>query len=142
VRSASETRLVYLDSSALVKLVVAEPETTALMTFLTHWPDRVTSSLARVELLRALKRAAASATIRQRATRVLARLALVNIDEPVLALAARLGPPELRTLDAIHLATARSLDGIAGIVTYDVRLARAAARARIKTWAPTAGPSL
>ena len=134
--TVSEPALVYLDSSAIVKLVVAEPETPALMAFLARWPERVTSVLARVEVLRAVKRTRAGAAVRRRAARVLARVALVTIDEAVLAAAARLGPPDLRTLDAIHLATARSLDGIAGIVTYDVRLARAASRARLKTWAP------
>jgi uncharacterized protein len=128
--------LVYLDSSALVKLVVAEPETPALMAFLAQWPERVTSSLARVEVLRAVKRTKAGAPVRRRAARVLARVALVSVDQQVLAMAARLGPPELRTLDAIHLATARSLSGIAGIVTYDARLGRAASRTRLKTWAP------
>jgi predicted nucleic acid-binding protein len=119
-----------------VKLIVAEPETPALMAFLATWPDRVSSALARVEVLRAVKRARSSPLVRRRAVRVLARVALVRIDEPVLASAARLGPAELRTLDAIHLATAKSLDGIAGIVTYDARLARAASSARVRTWAP------
>lgn len=134
--SASSPSLVYLDSSALVKLVVAEPETSALLAFLAGWPDRVSSALARVEVLRAAKRVGAGLAVRRRATRVLARVALVRIDEPVLAAAARVGPPELRTLDAVHLATARSLDGLAGIVTYDTRLARAAARVRLKVWSP------
>jgi uncharacterized protein len=136
VPTVSRAAPVYLDSSALVKLVVSEPETPALRAFLAQWPHRISSTLARVEVLRAVKRARAAASVRQRAMRVLARVAMVNIDEPVLVAAARLGPPELRTLDAIHLATARSVEEIAGIVTYDVRLARAASRARVKTWAP------
>jgi predicted nucleic acid-binding protein len=136
VPNASRAKLVYLDSSAIVKLIVAEPETPALMTFLTHWPDRVTSSLSRVEVMRAVKRARGDTRVRRRAARVLARVATIDVDEPVLAMAARLGPPELRTLDAIHLATARSLEAIAGVVTYDSRLGRAASRARLKTWAP------
>ena len=81
--SASERRLLYLDSSAIVKLVVAEPETAALRAFLVAWPDRVTSALARLEVLRALRRAAVPAAVRRRAVRVLARIALVRIDEPV-----------------------------------------------------------
>jgi hypothetical protein len=119
----------------LVKLVVAEPETTALLAFLAEWPHRVSSALARVEVLRAVKRAGAGPAVRSRATRVLARVALIRVDDPVLAAAARV-PPELRTLDAIHLATARSLDGLAGVVTYDARFSRAAGRARIKVWSP------
>ena len=119
-----------------MKLVVAEPETPALLEFLAGWPHRVSSTLARVEVLRAVRRAAAGPAVRQRATRVLARVGLIRIDEPVLAGAARVAPPELRTLDAIHLATARSLDELAGIVTYDAMLGRAATRARLKVWSP------
>jgi predicted nucleic acid-binding protein len=136
VPSASRSSLLYLDSSALVKLVVAEPETPALLEFLAEWPHRVSSALARVEVLRAVRRTEAGPAVRRRATRVLARVALVRIDEPVLAAAARVAPPQLRTLDAIHVATARSLEGIAGIVTYDARLGRAASRARLKVWSP------
>jgi len=136
VPSASSSNLLYLDSSALVKLVVAEPETPALLEFLARWPHRVSSALARVEVARAVKRAGARPAARRRATRVLARVALVRIDDPVIAAAARVTPPELRTLDAIHLATARSLDDLAGIVTYDARLGRAASRARLKVWSP------
>ena len=134
--SASSSRLLYLDSSALVKLVVAEPETPVLLEFLAGWPYRVSSVLARVEVARAVKRASAGPAARRRAKRVLARVALVRIDDPVIAAAARVTPPELRTLDAIHLATARSLDDLAGIVTYDARLGRAASSARLKVWSP------
>ncbi len=134
--SAPSASLLYLDSSALVKLVVAEPETPALLQFLVGWPHRVSSALARVEVLRAVNRAGAGPAARRRAQRVLARVALVRIDDPVLTAAARTAPPELRTLDAIHLATARSLDDVAGIVTYDSRLGRAASRARLKVWSP------
>jgi predicted nucleic acid-binding protein len=136
VPSASSSSLLYLDSSALVKLVVAEPETRALLEFLAGWPHRVSSALARVEVLRAVKRARAAPAVRRRATRVLARVALIRIDDAVLAAAARVPPADLRSLDAIHVATARSLDGLAGIVTYDARLGRAASRAHIKVWSP------
>lgn len=128
--------LLYLDSSAIVKLVVAEPETDALLAFLGGWPNRVSSALARVEVLRAVSRSGVSPQVRRRALRVLARIALVEVDEPVLAAATRLGPPALRTLDALHLATARSLDGLAGVVTYDQRLAGAARRLRVRVFAP------
>jgi predicted nucleic acid-binding protein len=137
VTSVSSSSLLYLDSSALVKLVVAEPESSALVEFLRKWPHRVSSALARVEVLRAVKRTGASPAVRRRAARVLARLALIRIDDPVIAMAARLAPAQLRTLDAIHLATARSLDGVAGIVSYDIRLSRAAAGARLRVWSPS-----
>jgi predicted nucleic acid-binding protein len=136
VPSASSTRLLYLDSSALVKLIVAEPETEALIGFLSAWPHRVSSALARVEVLRAVRRAKAAPTLARRAARVLARVALVRIDDPVLQQASRIAPPELRSLDAIHLATARSLDDLAGVVTYDTRLARAASRSRLRVFSP------
>ena len=132
----NRSSLLYLDSSAVVKLVVAEPETPALLEFLAGWPHRVSSALARVEVLRAVKRTGAGPAVRRRAARVLARVALIRIDEAVLAAASRVLPPELRTLDAIHVATARSLDDLAGIVTYDARLGRAASRARFKVWSP------
>ncbi len=133
--ASGRTGLLYLDSSALVKLVVAEPETPALLAFLAGWPHRVSSALARVEVLRAVKRAKAGPAVRRRALRVLAHVAQVRIDELVLAGAARIAPDELRTLDAIHLATAQSVDDVAGIVTYDVRLRRAASP-RFKIWSP------
>jgi len=136
VASGSDRSLLYLDSSALVKLVVAEPETDALLAFLARWPDRVSSAIARAEVLRAVKRVRATAAVRRRAARVLARVALIRIDEPLLVAAVRVRPPELRTLDAIHLATAQSLDDLGGVVTYDMRLARAAARVRLKVWSP------
>jgi predicted nucleic acid-binding protein len=136
VPSASRSSLLYLDSSALVKLVVAEPETPALLEFLAGWPHRVSSVLARVEVLRAVKRTRAGPAVRRRAARVLARVALIRIDDLVLAAAARVAPPELRTLDAVHLATAGSLDDLAGIVTYDARFGGAASRVRFKVWSP------
>jgi len=129
--------LLYLDSSALVKVVVGEPETGALLTLLTQWPERVSSALARLEILRALGRARAGAAARRRASAVLARIALVRIDDAVLDSAARLSPPHLRSLDAIHLATALSLgDDLGALATYDTRLAGAATAARVRVLAP------
>jgi predicted nucleic acid-binding protein len=119
-----------------VKLIAAEPETPALLDFLARWPHRVSSALARAEVLRAVRRTGAGPAVRGRATRVLARVALIRIDDPVLSAATRIAPPELRTLEAIHVATARSLDGLAGVVTYDARLGRAASRGRFKVWSP------
>ena len=129
--------LVYLDSSAIVKLVVREPESSILFEWLGAWPDRVSSAIARVEVLRALTRSGADEAVRRRAADVLGRIALIPIDRPVLDVASKLGPPDLRSLDAIHLATALSVAGdLAGLVTYDDRLATAAARSRIDVWAP------
>lgn len=123
---------VYLDSSAIVKLVVPEAETRALMAALERWPDRVASALASVEVHRALRRAGASVVVRRRAEAVLSGLVLVRVDDPVLQRAALFGDPALRSGDAIHLATALSLgDDPDAFVTYDARLARAAKKQKL-----------
>jgi predicted nucleic acid-binding protein len=127
----------YVDTSAIVKLVVEEPESDALLRLLARWPDRVSSALARVEVHRALWRAAASRGAHARADRVLGALVLVRVDEPVLAQAASFKDPRLRALDAIHLATALTLgDDPDAFITYDARLARAAARLRLPVQHP------
>jgi uncharacterized protein len=127
----------YLDSSAIVKLVAAEAESLALFDFVQQYGERLSSVLARVEVHRAVRRAGGSAAERRRADRVLARVALVRIDDPIIAMASQLRPIDLRSLDAIHLATALSAsDAIAGIVTYDERLARAATTARLEVFQP------
>ncbi len=129
--------LVYLDSSALLKLVVREPETLALMEFLRERPDRVSSALVLAEVPRAVRRARFGVAERRRAREVLARVALVDIDRRVLAAAAAIEPPALRTLDAIHLATALALrEDLAALVTYDRRLALGAERAHLEVLAP------
>ena len=128
--------MVYLDSSAIVKLVVPEPESQALRRYLTTRAERVTSALARVEVLRALRRARGDERTLQRAEQVLERIALVAVDEPVLRSAADLEPGRLRSLDAVHLATALSLEGIDALVTYDLRLVDAAADAGLAVAMP------
>lgn len=127
--------LLYLDSSALVKLVVREPETTALRDLLRAWPERVSSVIARIEVERVGRRIGAGAI--RRARSVLQRIAVVELDDDVARRAAALEPAELRTLDAIHLATALSLGQDLGVLcTYDARLANAAAAARLGVLAP------
>lgn len=130
-------KLLYLDSSALVKLVLPEPETEALTELLGEWPERISSALARVEVLRTAGRAAAGGSVLRRAEAVVSRVGLVRIDEEVLKAASRLEPPELRSLDAIHLATALSIgDGLGGMVAYDPRLAEAAVASGVSVLAP------
>ena len=132
-------RPVYLDASAIVKLIVPEAETDALMAALADWPDRISSMVARVEVHRALRRVGASASQRSRADAVLAALVLIRVDEPVLSLAAGFRDPQLRALAAIHLATALSLgDDPEAFVVYDGRLARAAAKHRLRVTHPGA----
>jgi uncharacterized protein len=131
--------LLYLDSSALVKLVLPEAETRALLGALSDWPERISSTIAGVEVLRAVRRAGAGERVRERAERVISGIGLVRVDEAVLSGAARLEPAELRTLDAIHLATALSAgEDLGAMICYDDRLAQAAARLGVTMMAPGA----
>jgi uncharacterized protein len=122
----SAERATYLDSSAIVKLAVTEPESAALRRYLRRRRPLVSSALARAEVLRALLPLGEQAV--RRGQDVLARVELVRISDRILAAASQLLPPELRTLDAIHLATARELGGdLARVITYDDRMHTAAA---------------
>lgn len=117
----------YLDSSAIVKLAVLEPESLALRRYLRRRQPVLSSALARTEVLRALLPAGDEAVARGRG--VLQRLDLVRINDRVLNAAGVLRPPALRSLDAIHLATAVELgEDLRAFVTYDERLAAAATR--------------
>ena len=115
----------YLDSSALVKLVQREAESSALRRYLRrHREDRrVTSSLARVEVVRAVAGGGPNAIAHAR--RQLARVDQVALDRELLDAAAMLVPGErLRSLDAIHLASAHALTSdLRAVVTYDERMA-------------------
>lgn len=125
----------YIDSSAIVKLAVAEPESAALRRHLRRRRPLVSSALSRAEVLRALLPAGTAAVAAGRS--VLADLELARINDRVLAAAATLEPAELRTLDAIHLATAQQFGSELGqLVTYDDRMLAAAARLGIRTAAP------
>lgn len=125
----------YLDSSALVKLAVEEPESGALRRYLKRRRPLVSSALARTEVLRALLLEGDEALTRGRA--VLASVELVRINDRILNAAAVLRPPEIRSLDAIHLATAQHLGTDLGrVVTYDERMLHAAKQLRIRTAAP------
>jgi uncharacterized protein len=126
---------VYLDTSALVKLVVPEPESAALRAELSQWSRRVSSALVRAELIRASVRVGTGA--RRLAERMLATLDLIAVDDAILDAAGRLRPPELRTLDAIHLASAQVLgSALGGLVAYDTRLLESAKAARLPTIVP------
>ena len=129
--------LIYLDSSALVKLIVTEPESAALTELLRAWPDRISSALALTEVPRALRRAGFGNPERSRARQVLTRVNLVEVDRRILAAAASLDPPTLRTLDAIHVATAMAVgDDLEAIVTYDERMVEAAKLLGLATVTP------
>src|SRR6266511_3407956 len=103
----SAERAIYLDSSAIVKLAVEEPESAALRRYLRRRRPLVSSALARAEVGRALLPLGTEAVRRGRD--VLAHFELIRINERILAAAASLLPAELGTLDAIHLATAQLL---------------------------------
>ena len=119
-------RALYLDSSAIVKLAVAEPESVALRQYLRRRRPLVTSVLARTEVARALLPLGPTA-VRQ-GLEVISRLDLIRVSDRILADAGTMMPTELRSLDAIHLATMQQLGAdLAHIVTYDDRMSAAAA---------------
>ena len=115
----------YLDTSAFLKLVRSEPESRALRAEMTIGDALVSSALLLVEGRRAASRYGALALARARAA--LSTVTLLAIDDQTLETAAGLEPPELRSLDALHLAAALSLAGDLGrVYSYDARLAAAA----------------
>ncbi len=122
----------YLDTSALVKLVSTESESPALRRYLESYPmdTRFTSALTRTELIRAASRHGPAAEIAY-ARRLLSRLAIVALTTRLLDMAAVLPPAELRTLDAIHLAAAQTAPDLRALVTYDARMAWAATQAGV-----------
>jgi predicted nucleic acid-binding protein len=127
----------YLDTSAVVKLLVREGETAALRRWLRRRPRRVASALLGVELVRAARRAGEPRLVVE-ARRLLGGITLVGVDAAVLDRAAELEPGQLRTLDAIHLATALSLGAeLDAVVTYDRRMADAAALLGLAIAAPS-----
>lgn len=127
--------MVYLDSSALVKLVVAERESTALRSYLRGAPRRSSCALARVEVIRAVRPHGAAAMTRAR--RLLRRLDLLQLDDELLDSAAALDGGILRSLDAIHLAAAQILaEELTAVVTYDERMTTAAVALGLPVTAP------
>jgi hypothetical protein len=119
---SAEPRLSYVDSSAIVKLAVAEPESTSLRRYLSRHGPLVSSALARTEVARALMPSGPDAIAR--GEDVLRRIQLLRVNDRLLGEAGRMTPAELRLLDAIHLASARRLGAsVKRIVTYDERMA-------------------
>lgn len=126
---------IYLDSSALVKLAWLEPESSALRRHLVRRRPRLSSALARTEVVRALHLGGERAQAAGR--RALMRVDLLRVNDRVLNLAATLLPPELRTLDAIHLATAEQVrEELTELITYDTRMAEAARQLGHRVTAP------
>lgn len=133
--------LYYLDASALVKLVVDEPESTALRRFLTA-SDLISSELVLTEVPRAIRRASARDRVLPvepliaRTEHMLDAVALLPLDRGLLAGAGALTEPSLRALDALHVASAIALSPIDGFVSFDERQCAAARLAGLRTFAP------
>ena len=126
----------YLDASAFVKLVVEEAESPAAAAYLAGRSSRrVASALLRTEAVRAVRHLGPEALAMCR--EALRRIDLVAIDDRILDAAGILEPRVLRTLDAIHLATAMALgDDLEAIVTYDDRMVEAARLMGLPTTTP------
>jgi predicted nucleic acid-binding protein len=135
--------VIYLDSAAVIKLVRREPHTTELVTWLDQHRDvpLVSSALVEVEVPRALRRSAPQALVGIPVA--IGRLYRLEIDATIRATAAAFTEPTLRSLDAIHLATAQILANESGteltaFVSYDQRLLTFARDAGL----PTASPGM
>jgi uncharacterized protein len=118
--------VIYMDTSALTKLLIAEPETLELRTWLIAQRGTgeyvATSAIGRIELMRVVARYGESGQS-ERARYLLDGLDILPLTEQVLALAETVGPPSLRALDAIHLAAAAQIKReLTAFVTYDHRL--------------------
>lgn len=136
--TAEPGRVLYLDSSAIVKLVVPELETEVLRAHVAG-SRLVTSEVALTEVPRAAHLRTGDAAVLVEAEALLRRFDLVKLDEDVHRAAARRAPRDLRTLDAIHLASAlRVGEALTTVVAYDRRLAQAARDAGLTVEAPGA----
>jgi len=133
---SAEQRVTYIDSSAIVKLVIAEPESKGLRRYISRRQPLVTTALARTEVARALLPIDPEAVAR--GEEALRRIQLLRVNDRVLRAAGRIEPAELRSLDAIHLASAGVLGpAVRQIVTYDERMADAAHAAGFTVAAPS-----
>jgi hypothetical protein len=127
---------VYLDASALVKLIITEAESDALHKFLGDAPTLYSSRIAAVEVRRAVGRQS-ERDAGQQLDALLGVVQFVELDEQITRAAAAARPPSLRTLDAIHLAAATSIsEGVRAVVAYDRRLAAAVRGAGLEVVAP------
>ena len=125
----------YLDSSALVKLAIAEPESAALRRHLRRHRPLVSSALARTEVLRAVLLEGAAGIARARD--VLSSVELIRVSDRILNAAGLLHPADVHSLDAIHLATAQQLGpDLSRLIAYDERMLEAANALGLKTLAP------
>jgi uncharacterized protein len=129
--------VIYLDSSALLKLLFEERESAALDEWISQHAGTpvLSSELARVEVVRATRRLDAEALPAARA--LVAQLDVVPLTSALVHEAAEVGDPLLRTLDALHLASALSIRShLSAFIAYDHRLAAAAAAAGLELLQP------
>lgn len=130
----------YVDASALVKLVLREPESGALHAYLMARPGAMTSRIATVEVPRAIGRAMGTSTEAPHDDSLVAvweRVDVIELDAAIADSAAHMTPWTIRSLDAIHLASALAVaDELGDFVTYDRRLAEAAATAGLAVRSP------
>lgn len=128
--------LLYVDTSALGRALLDEPDKPAIERMLAAFESRVSSSLLRVELRRlGLRR-----EMLDRVEPLLAGISLVPLDEHILTAAETLTPSTVATLDAIHLATALHLSAageLDALMTYDKQLAIGAREHGIEVLAPS-----
>lgn len=124
----------YLDASALTKLVIEEPESASLQTVL-QGRSLMTSRVAVVEVTKSVARANPNAD----ASKILALVTLLELDADVASVASTTGGARLRALDAIHVATALLVGAeLEGFITYDARQSEAASAAGLRVIAPGA----
>jgi len=134
--SGTDLGLVYLDTSAFLKLVAEEDESAALRRHLRRGRLRTSAVLLQTEALRAAARLSADHLALARL--LLRGLALVQIDRQLYSTAGLLAPPELRSLDALHVAAALTLgQDLAEFVTYDSRMIGAARSQGLPVVTPT-----
>jgi uncharacterized protein len=135
----TEPALAYLDSSALVKLAVEERESTALQAALSDGRRVVASELAIIEVARAVGLAHDAAEAHARWLEVRENVTLLTIDAGLLDTAAGIASRRVRSLDAIHLASALRVEPDV-LITYDGRMAEAARELAIPVEQPGAWP--
>lgn len=129
--------MIYVDSSALVKLVLPEAESSSMIEFAAKFDTLVTSTIGAIEFRRAVKRHYAQQL--WAVERVLAEMTILELSHEVRRTAELLEPTILRTLDAIHLASALVIrEELEAFVAYDERLLEAARLAGIPTVSPGA----